>query len=148
MGKKNPEFPVGYSKPPLHTRFQPGQSGNPGGRPKKTSISFTESFNKELNTRILVTEGGKQQRITKRDAIVKQQTNKAVQGDPKAAALVIKAIEQREVDRTDNLSPVLHAMRAIHAQHEMANHNGAWTTDVSCLTGNATNSLGNNDDET
>ncbi len=26
---------VGYGKPPKHTRFQAGQSGNPKGRPKK-----------------------------------------------------------------------------------------------------------------
>ena len=25
---------VGYRKPPVHTRFKPGQSGNPKGRPK------------------------------------------------------------------------------------------------------------------
>jgi hypothetical protein len=27
-------YKVGYGKPPLHSRFQPGQSGNPAGRPK------------------------------------------------------------------------------------------------------------------
>lgn len=26
---------VGYGKPPLHTRFKPGQSGNPRGRPRR-----------------------------------------------------------------------------------------------------------------
>lgn len=26
---------VGYCKPPVETRFKPGQSGNPSGRPKK-----------------------------------------------------------------------------------------------------------------
>ena len=25
---------VGFGKPPMHTRFKPGQSGNPRGRPK------------------------------------------------------------------------------------------------------------------
>src|SRR5687768_6396759 len=27
---------VGYGRPPKHTRFKPGQSGNPRGRPKRT----------------------------------------------------------------------------------------------------------------
>jgi hypothetical protein len=27
--------PVGYKRPPVHSRFQKGQSGNPRGRPKK-----------------------------------------------------------------------------------------------------------------
>ena len=33
-GAKEPAYEVGYAKPPVHTRFQPGQSGNPRGRPK------------------------------------------------------------------------------------------------------------------
>jgi hypothetical protein len=28
------DYEVGYGKPPKHTRFKPGQSGNPKGRPK------------------------------------------------------------------------------------------------------------------
>lgn len=31
----NPTYEVGYRKPPRATRFQPGKSGNPNGRPKK-----------------------------------------------------------------------------------------------------------------
>ena len=26
---------IGYGRPPKHTRFKKGQSGNPGGRPRK-----------------------------------------------------------------------------------------------------------------
>ena len=33
-GNPEPEYEVGYGKPPAHTRFQPGQSGNPAGRPR------------------------------------------------------------------------------------------------------------------
>ena len=29
-----PGYEVGYGKPPKDTRFKPGQSGNPSGRPK------------------------------------------------------------------------------------------------------------------
>ncbi len=33
---RNPDgsYKVGYKRPPVHSRFKPGQSGNPGGRPK------------------------------------------------------------------------------------------------------------------
>ena len=91
---------------------------------EKESETFAEAIERELNTSVTVTEGGKQRKITKLDAIAKQQTNKAVQGDHKATALVMKAVEPREIDPKDNLSPVLHEMRAIHAKHEIANQNG------------------------
>jgi Family of unknown function (DUF5681) len=120
----------GYKRPPLHTRFKPGQSGNPNGRPKKKGATFAESIERELNTSITVVEAGKRRRITKLEAIVKQQTNKAVNGDPKATALLLSAIERRESDALDTLSPVLHAMRAIHGKHESANQNGTETADV------------------
>src|SRR5205823_6157875 len=31
-----PEYQVGYRKPPQHSRFKNGQSGNPKGRPKRS----------------------------------------------------------------------------------------------------------------
>lgn len=31
--------PVGYAHPPVHSRFQPGQSGNPGGRAKGRTLT-------------------------------------------------------------------------------------------------------------
>jgi hypothetical protein len=37
-GDDGPPYTVGYGKPPLKSQFQPGQSGNPGGR-KKTPVS-------------------------------------------------------------------------------------------------------------
>ena len=33
MEKK--DYEIGYKKPPKHTQFKPGQSGNPKGRPPK-----------------------------------------------------------------------------------------------------------------
>lgn len=147
MDKEKSEFPVGYRKPPRHSRFKPGQSGNPGGRPQKKATTFAESIERELNTRITVNEGGRQRRITKREAIAKQQTNKAVIGDLKATALLMKAIEPRQFDFTDNLSPVLSEMRAIHAKHELANHNAIRTDDAPDLTDNVENNgLANDQD--
>ncbi len=35
-------YDVGYRKPPKHTRFKPGQSGNPRGRPKGTKNLKTD----------------------------------------------------------------------------------------------------------
>ena len=82
---------VGYGRPPKHTRFQPGQSGNPKGRPKGIRNLKTE-LEQEMRQRILVREGNKQMRITKRHAVIKSQLAKAIKGDTRAAAWVFEMV--------------------------------------------------------
>ena len=36
MDQQSPDYAVGYAKPPVESRFQKGQSGNPGGRARRT----------------------------------------------------------------------------------------------------------------
>lgn len=64
------EYVTGYKKPPKHTQFKPGQSGNPQGRPKGTKNLATD-LDEELSEKILVTEGGKQRETTKQRAMLK-----------------------------------------------------------------------------
>jgi hypothetical protein len=111
---------IGYKIPPRHAQFKPGKSGNPSGRSKKKTITYADAIEKELDMEIRVVEGGKPRRITKRQAIAKQHTNKAVNGDLKAIALIIRAVNPKDSEQSDNLSPVLHALRAIHAKYEAA----------------------------
>ena len=74
------EYQVGYGRPPLHTRFKPGCSGNPTGRPK--SAKSLEAFvSKALDEPVMVQESGRRRSITKREAIAKQLVNKAASGD-------------------------------------------------------------------
>lgn len=41
--KRQPaEYEVGYKKPPIDTRFKPGQSGNPVGRAKSSTPGLTK----------------------------------------------------------------------------------------------------------
>src|SRR5271165_3337230 len=51
-------YKVGYKKPPLHTQFKPGQSGNPSGLAKIPS-NFDEMFRKALFKKVPATENGK-----------------------------------------------------------------------------------------
>lgn len=80
---------VGYGNPPTETRFRKGQSGNPKGRPKGAK-NLATALEAELSARVPITENGKRKTASKRDVISKVLVNKAVQGDPKATALVLQ----------------------------------------------------------
>lgn len=86
---------VGYKKPPEATRFKPGESGNPKGRPKGAK-NFATAIEEELKARITINENGKRRKISKREAIAKQLVNKAASGDSKAIPLLFNETRQRE----------------------------------------------------
>ena len=85
------KYEVGYRKPPEHSQFKPGQSGNPEGRPKGTKNLKTD-LEEELHERILVREGGTERRISKQRALLKSLTAKAIKGDTRAANVLLNMI--------------------------------------------------------
>ncbi len=79
------EYRVGYSRPPLETRFKPGASGNPRGRPKGRQ-ELKQDLQEELSERITLREGDRTVRMTKQRALVKSTVARAIKGDPRAQA--------------------------------------------------------------
>ena len=80
-------YEVGYRKPPNHTRFKPGQSGNPRGRPKGTNNLKTDLM-EELGEKIVIREGDQSRRISKQRAVVKTLVTRTLKGDARAATLL------------------------------------------------------------
>ena len=61
---------IGYRRPPLRTRFRPGQSGNPRGRPGGAR-NLSTVIAAALGEKVAVTENGRRRRITKLEAAIK-----------------------------------------------------------------------------
>ncbi len=85
------DYEVGYKKPPKHARFQPGQSGNPRGRPKGTKNLKTDLM-EELREKIVVREGDQSQKVSKQRALLKSVVNRAIQGDARATAIALSTM--------------------------------------------------------
>ena len=74
------EYDVGFGKPPKHTCFRKGTSGNPKGRPKGTR-NLATILERALREKVVINENGVRKTITKFEAALKQLVNKAACGD-------------------------------------------------------------------
>jgi hypothetical protein len=90
-----PCYGVGYGKPPLHTRFRKGQSGNPKGR-SKGSKNFATIFMAAMSQSVTITENGKRKKISKIAAAVTQLANDAARGDKKSIQLTFAWLQTLE----------------------------------------------------
>jgi Family of unknown function (DUF5681) len=99
---------VGYGKPPAHSKFVKGQSGNPKGRPKG-SQNLSTILDKVSRERVRVTENGRMRYISKREATILQLVNKAVAGDLNAARVLLSwSMWLTNSEQTAAPSPVSH----------------------------------------
>ena len=92
---KEPNYEVGYGKPPHQTRFKPGCSGNPRGRPKDAK-NLSTLVHEALNEPVVVAENGRRRKISKRQAIIAQLVNRSAQADFKATQIVLGLLRDIE----------------------------------------------------
>lgn len=90
--KDNRPYPVGYGKPPRHTQFKSGRSGNPEGRPRTSRDSDTLLKSVLLET-VTAKENGREQRMTKVEAIFTRLVNGAAMGDHRWTKLLLRMVD-------------------------------------------------------
>ena len=97
-------YKVGYRKPPRASRFKPGQSGNPKGRPKGARNKLPTRNEERLKKLIIeeayrpikVTEGKRQITISMVQAILRSLAMKAARGDHRAQQKFTEMLSETE----------------------------------------------------
>jgi Family of unknown function (DUF5681) len=87
-------YEIGYAKPPVSTRFQAGQSGNPSGRPKgarNASSMAHDALERPVTIKVKQTS----RKMTVRKAAYLRLAERAVAGDIKSLAFLL-SLESKE----------------------------------------------------
>ena len=87
------ENAVGYGKPPKHTQFKAGQSGNRKGRPKGSRNFKTEVLEK-LNAPVSITQNGRKKKVSTQRAALELLSAAMFQGDRHAREQFLRLAEK------------------------------------------------------
>ena len=79
---------VGYGRPPKHTRWKRGQSGNPSGKRKRDETIF-EKLSRIAREDIPVTQNGSQTVMPADEAMLRTARHMAIKGDMRALKLML-----------------------------------------------------------
>ncbi len=82
---------VGYGRPPRHSRWRKGQSGNPSGRPRSRE-SIRAKLLKLIGEEIVARSNGKETVMTQEEAMLRAAAAKAMKGDLRALKLIVEMV--------------------------------------------------------
>ena len=91
---------VGYRKPPKHSQFKPGHSGNPQGRRPQFG-NFEADLLDELNAEILIREEGGERKISKQRAMINTLVAAAIRGNMRAAGTLLAIVARASPPRAE-----------------------------------------------
>ena len=91
---------IGYKRPPLHTRFRSGMSGNPRGRQKGVR-NFAADVKRTLEIPVTLSENGKSKRVSTQEALILRLREKALKGDARALETLLTLARTHNEDFAD-----------------------------------------------
>lgn len=104
---KGGHYDVGKGKPPTHTRWRKGVSGNPGGK-KKGAINVTRAFETALQRSVMLSIDGQRQPVPALDAVYMRLLDFGLKGDIRAINSILDrserllgSVERQEVETSD-----------------------------------------------
>jgi hypothetical protein len=108
---RSTSYEVGYAKPPVETRFKPGRSGNPTGRPKGSKNRKPALNEERLKTIILeeayrtikVNDGPRQVTVPMAQAVVRSLAHNAVKGNTRAQRLFSEMVSTTEAQNSRDM---------------------------------------------
>ena len=77
------DYDVGKGKPPIHSQFKPGQSGNPNGR-RKATLNIRMELEELVNQLVTVKVGERKVKMPSFKAMLLKNYQKALAGDARA----------------------------------------------------------------
>jgi hypothetical protein len=93
MTSRPNDYSVGYRKPPKHSQFKKGQSGNPRAHRVRYAKEMKTILKEVLNRKVRVREADTFRRVTVRELMITQLAAKATKGDIAALNLLLELQE-------------------------------------------------------
>ena len=84
------DYKAGYGRPPLHTRWKKGQSGDNRKRKTKRPETTVALIDRLLISKVAITFNGEPRTVTTLEAIVLAMLQKAIAGDIRALRTLAK----------------------------------------------------------
>jgi hypothetical protein len=97
-------YEVGYGKPPLHSRFLPGQSGNPKGRRKGTRNLMTD-VRRTLAVPVKMRVGERMRTHSTQEALLMVLREKALRGNERALDRLLQLAASHNNDELEAVAP-------------------------------------------
>lgn len=98
------DYVIGFRKPPKHTQFKPGQSGNPKGR-QKGAKGMKILARQMLTTRVPVRSASGTKMMTRMDALLHKMVELSMKGNPRLILTLIDLYQQSVPEQRNSEAP-------------------------------------------